>query len=228
MQFAHGERAVARVQQQIVQPRVAAVDVVVEEAVAPQPRGLRQVPHHPLRHIQPRGRRLVGRRQQAQRVLQHVDAGAAVRRIDHQPETAAGRQHRQQRAQALRRIGQVMQHAAAVDVVERSRAPIPADPAASRCSQTMLVRPRAAARACAIFSDAAERSSQVTLPGLPSRAICWASMIVASPVPPPAISARSGRDAGRRAPNTQWSISRRCPGLPTISRFASSRGSRRG
>ena len=33
---------------------------------------------------------------------------------------------------------------------------------------------------------------------------------------------------GRVAPNTQWSISRRWPGLPTIRRLASSRGSRCG
>ena len=186
------------------------------------------MPHHPLRHIQPRRGRFVGRSQQPQRFLQHIDAGAAVRRINHQPQPAARRQHRQQRAQSLRRIGQVMQHAAAVDVVEwpqpRSRQVQQRALLARRCCPARAPPP-APARS---RSDAADRSSQVTLPGRPSRAICCASMIVASPVPPPAISARSGRDAGRRAPNTQWSISRRCPGLPTISRFASSRGSRRG
>ena len=79
------------------------------------------MPHHPLRHIQPGGRHLVGWRQQAQRFLQHIDAGAAMRRIDHQPQTAAWRQHRQQRAQPLGRVGQMVQHAAAIDVIEWSQ-----------------------------------------------------------------------------------------------------------
>ena len=52
-------------------------------------------------------------------------------------------------------------------------------------------------------NEADERSSHVTLPGRPSRAICCASMMVASPVPPPAISAFSGLSAGRVDPNTQ-------------------------
>ena len=92
----------------------------------------------------------------------------------------------------------------------------------------MFVSPRTPARAWAIFRDAAERSSQVTEPARPARAICCASINVPSPVPPPANSACNGRDAGLVAPKIQWSISRRCPGLPTISRFASSRGSRLG
>ena len=117
----HGEGAIARVQQQVVQAGIAAAHVVVDVAVRPQPVGLRQVAHHPARHVEPRRRLLPGRGQQAQRVLHHVDAGAPVRRIDHQPEPAAGRQHRGQRAQPLGRVGQVMQHAAAIDVVERSQ-----------------------------------------------------------------------------------------------------------
>jgi hypothetical protein len=53
-------------------------------------------------------------------------------------------------------------------------------------------------------------------------------MIAPSPVPPPAISARKGWVRGRLAWNTKWSISRRWLGLPMMSRFASSRGSRFG
>ena len=53
-------------------------------------------------------------------------------------------------------------------------------------------------------------------------------MMVASPVPPPAMSALSGRARGRRAPNTHQSTSRRWLGLPISSRLASSFGSRSG
>ena len=63
----------------------------------------------------------------------------------------------------------------------------------------------------------------MTSPGRPARRKCSASMTVASPVPPPATSTRSGDARRRVAPNTQWSISRRWLGLPRISRLASSR-----
>ena len=53
-------------------------------------------------------------------VLQHVDAGAAVRRIDHQVHRAVRREHVAQRAQPRVGIGQVMQHAGADDVFEGS------------------------------------------------------------------------------------------------------------
>ena len=43
-------------------------------------------------------RRLVGRGNQAQRVLHHVDPGPAMRRIDHQPHAVAGVELAQQRA----------------------------------------------------------------------------------------------------------------------------------
>ena len=58
----------------------------------------------------------------AQRVLHHVNAGAAMRRIHHQPHPAAGGQHGYQCAQSGCRIGQMVQHAAAVDVIEQSQA----------------------------------------------------------------------------------------------------------
>ena len=45
-----------------------------------------------------------------------------MRRVDHQPQPAAGRQHGQQRGQPRRRVRQMVQHAAAIDVVERSKA----------------------------------------------------------------------------------------------------------
>jgi hypothetical protein len=55
---------------------------------------------------------------QSQCLLQLVDASTPDAGVHHQAEHAVGRQHRQQGAQARVRIGQVMQHAAAVDVVE--------------------------------------------------------------------------------------------------------------
>ena len=117
----HGEGPIARVQQQIEQPRVAAIDVIVQKIVSPQPCGFRQMPHDAFRDIQSRGGRLTRRSQQAKRILQHVHASAAMRRIHHQPEAATARQHRQQRAQSFRWIGQMMQHATAIDVVERTK-----------------------------------------------------------------------------------------------------------
>ena len=92
----------------------------------------RQMPHDaPGESSRAAGGR-VGRRQQPQRVLQHVDAGASVRRIHHQPQPAAGRQHGGQRPQPRRRVRQVVQHAAAVDVVERP------EPAPGSSSSDML------------------------------------------------------------------------------------------
>ena len=51
-------------------------------------------------------------------ILKHVDAGAAVRRVDHHVQGAVRRQHLAQRAQPGVGIGQVVQHAGADDVVE--------------------------------------------------------------------------------------------------------------
>jgi hypothetical protein len=115
----HREGAVTGVQQQVIQARVTAIDMVVEIAVVADPRRLRQMAHDPARNVQPLGRGAVGRGQAMQRVLHHVDAGAAVWRIDHQADPTAGRKHRGQRGQSGRRIGQMVQHAAAIDVVER-------------------------------------------------------------------------------------------------------------
>ena len=77
---------------------------------------------HTLRGIDARGEWLVGRCETAQRVLQHVNAGAAVRGIDHQADAAAGREDAGQGAQTFGGIREVMQHAAAIDVVERAEA----------------------------------------------------------------------------------------------------------
>ena len=50
--------------------------------------------------------------------LQHVDAGPAVGGIDHQVDGAVRRQHLPQGGQPRRRVGQVVQHARADDLVE--------------------------------------------------------------------------------------------------------------
>ena len=60
-----------------------------------------------------------GRGEAAKRVLHHVDAGATMRGVNHQPHPAAGGEDRQQGAQALGRVRQMVQHAAAFYVVER-------------------------------------------------------------------------------------------------------------
>ena len=52
-------------------------------------------------------------------LLQHVDAGPPVRRVDHEVHRAAGRQHVAQRREPRVRDRQVMQHARADDLIER-------------------------------------------------------------------------------------------------------------
>ena len=61
-------------------------------------------------------------------VLKHIDACAAVGRVDHHMERAARREHVAQRPQTCIGVGQMMQHARADDVLEgfarvRRRAP---------------------------------------------------------------------------------------------------------
>ena len=58
--------------------------------------------------------------EQATVLLHHVDAGAAVRRIDHQVHRTLRAEHVAKRAQADVRVGQVMEHAGAHDLVERA------------------------------------------------------------------------------------------------------------
>ena len=117
-----GEGRITRVQQQVVQPGIAARDVVGQPGVALQPGGLGHLAPEPPRRIDPGRRRFLRWGQQPQRVLQHVDPGAAMWRIDHQPHPTVRRQHRGQRPQPRQRVGQVVQHAAAVDVVEGAEA----------------------------------------------------------------------------------------------------------
>ena len=91
--------------------------MVGEVAVAAQPRRLRQVAHHPAGDLEAGRGRQGGGREGGQRRLQLVDAGAAVRRVDHHAEPAVGREPAAERAKAGGRVGQVVQHAAAIDVV---------------------------------------------------------------------------------------------------------------
>ena len=56
--------------------------------------------------------------EQAAVFLHHVDARAAIRRIDHDVQRPVLRQRRAQRPQAEVRVGQMVQHAGADDLVE--------------------------------------------------------------------------------------------------------------
>ena len=102
-------------------------------------------------------------------------------------------------AEAGERVGQVVQHAAAIDVVEGAQAAF-GQIEQRAFDEADVVSFRAAARASATRRAAAVRSSHTTSPGRFAQARCCASMIAPSPVPPPAKRARSGAEAGRRAP----------------------------
>ena len=117
----HRVGTVLAVQQQVVQRRIVAREVVVEESVAAEQVGGRQEADQPLRHGQPLGRRCPDGRQGAQHVLHGIDTAAAIFAVQHHPEPTLGRQRCGQRVEAGLRIRQMMQHAAAVDVVVRPR-----------------------------------------------------------------------------------------------------------
>ena len=114
----HGEGAVAAVQQQVVEAGIAAGDVVVEVGIAAEQVGGRQEADQPLGHRQPVLQRHRRWRQGAQQLLQGIDAAPAILAVEHHAHTAVGLQDAGQRAHAGGRVGQVMQHAGAVDVVE--------------------------------------------------------------------------------------------------------------
>ena len=52
-------------------------------------------------------------------VLHHVDAGAPVRRVDHEMHRSVAGKHASQRAEARVRVAQMVKHAGAHDLVER-------------------------------------------------------------------------------------------------------------
>ncbi len=136
-------------------------------AVAPQPCGLRQMPHHPPRDVQPRRGRLVrpapadaARPASYRRRCGHAARrpSAPCRRRAPAPTAARAAPPPDRADGAARRSNRCSRTAPART---------PADPAASAAPRRCWSSPRAAARAWAIFSAAAERSSQVTLPGPP-------------------------------------------------------------
>ena len=92
--------------------------MVVEVGIAAEQVGGRQEADQPLGHRQPVLDRHGERRQGAQHLLQGVDAAAAVFAVEHHAHAAFRREHAGQRPHAGSRIGQVVQHAGAVDVVE--------------------------------------------------------------------------------------------------------------
>ena len=92
--------------------------MVVEIGIAAEQVGGRQEADQALGHGDPvLDRHRLGC-QRAQQLLQRIDAGAAVLAVEHHADAAVGLQHRGQRLHAGRRVGQVMQDAGAVDVVE--------------------------------------------------------------------------------------------------------------
>ncbi|KFB69296.1 MAG: hypothetical protein CAPSK01_001042 [Candidatus Accumulibacter vicinus] len=118
-QFIYGIGAVLRMQQQVDQAGVALPVVVVEIFCTPEPVAGRQA----VQDLPGVGDLAcqVGFAvvDHAQQFLHLVDAGAAGSRIQHQGDRAIGLENGAQRLQTGIRIGQVMQHATAIDVVER-------------------------------------------------------------------------------------------------------------
>ena len=88
----YGESNIARIQKQIIKPGIAALFVIRDPGIAAQPGGFRHLPPKALRHLHPRCGGFITRRQQAQRILRHVNPGTAMRRIDHEPQATPRRQ----------------------------------------------------------------------------------------------------------------------------------------
>ena len=104
-------------QQQIGEAGVTAFQVVGEAPVAGEPVGRGQLVQYDLGDVQAR-REVAGASQSPDRALHRVDAGAAEGTVEHQAHAAVIPQSFGQRQQALGRVGQVVQYAATVDVVE--------------------------------------------------------------------------------------------------------------
>jgi hypothetical protein len=117
VQFRHRVGPVLGVEQGVVDTGVAAV-VAVILAGQPVPVQRRQIGQHFLRMGQAQLVVVDAAIGQAQQCLHLVDGGAADAGIHHQADRPARRQRAAQGAQAGVRVGQVMQHAGAVDVVE--------------------------------------------------------------------------------------------------------------
>ena len=107
-------------QQQVDQLRVAP-PVVAQEGIAFQAVGFRQAGQEPLGQADPLGQRHAFA-QRAQGLLQLIDAAAAEGRIDHDTQPALRLQGGSEGGKTGIRVLQVMQHAAAVDVVEGAEA----------------------------------------------------------------------------------------------------------
>ena len=111
----HGVGAILRVEQRIGQ-RVLALEIGRLAQQARQRMGARQGRERDRQILNLLIR--VTDAQPAAVLLQHVDAGPAVGGVDHQVHGAVWRQHLAQGAQPAVRVGQVVQHAGADDLVE--------------------------------------------------------------------------------------------------------------
>ena len=115
--FRDGEGAVARMEHQVKQLRISTALVVDDGRIAAQPIGHRQFGQQPAGNRQALARRVAGA-QHFQHRLGVIDADASQRAIEHQPDPAGGIQDGFEGGEAGGRVLQMMQHPAAVDVVE--------------------------------------------------------------------------------------------------------------
>ena len=118
--IADRERPVLAVQEQIVEPRIAGL-VVADMRVAFEGMTLGQALEDRPGIAQPVPGRALQKR--AERLLQGIDARAAIGRVDHDPHAALRFQRARQRVEAFLRVWQMVQHAAAVDIVEGAMIP---------------------------------------------------------------------------------------------------------
>ena len=78
-----------------------------------------------------------GNSDQAAELLDHVDAGPAVRRVHHEVQRAVGREHVAQRPQRRVGIFEMVQHARAHDLIEASSASSPTRSIGNCCTSRL-------------------------------------------------------------------------------------------
>ena len=104
-------------QQQIVQAGIVAVQMIGEPGIVFQPIGLGEIGQQGARDGEAPGV-VIAAGEHFERVLGGIDAGSAICAVDHQAHAAVVGEDSGERAQPGRRIGEMMEHAAAVDIVE--------------------------------------------------------------------------------------------------------------
>jgi hypothetical protein len=120
VQFGDGERTVLTVQEKVVEPRIPGL-VVAYMGVSPERVPFRHALENGAGGLQPILRR-AGQEPPEGR-LQRVDPGPPMRGIDHEAHPAPRRQRARERIEPRLRVGEVVEHAATVDVVEFTEIP---------------------------------------------------------------------------------------------------------